>query len=126
MQPHPLTHIKTRLDFIQDYLEAQYDGDDGNIIAARLQELMAYMAESGKLKADAGYHYHAKLNSEIMKAIEKLLPDYASATLQNKFVQSLAKDELRLVELADRVNRSATHQIDAMRTLLSYIKSLPR
>lgn len=126
MQPHPLTHIETRLDFIQSYLEAQYDGDDGNILSQRLQEVGAYMAESGKLKADAEYHYHAKLNSEIMRSIKDLLPDYSSATLQNKFVQSLAKEESRLVTLADRVNRTATHQIESMRTLLSYIKSLPR
>lgn len=126
MKIHPIEHIKERLEFIQEILEAHYDGEEGDIVSGRLQQISTYMAESGKLKADADYHYHAKLNSEIMKAIKDLLPDYSSASLQNQFVKSLCKEESHLATFADRVNRSCTHQIEVMRSQLSYIKNQSR
>ena len=126
MVTHSIEHIQERLEFIQRFLEAQYDSDEGNLIHDRLTELGAYMAESGKLKADAEYHYNARMMTDLVKALTGLLPDYSSATLQNAFVKSLAKDERQLVTYADRVNRSCTHQIEVLRTQLSYIKSLPK
>ncbi|HRH83616.1 MAG TPA: hypothetical protein PK210_05200 [Bacteroidia bacterium] len=124
MKIHTFDHIATRLQEIQNVLEAEYDGDEGNVLMDRLTKISTYMAESGKLKADAEYHYNSKLSSEIMRAFKDLIPEYTSATVQNAWVKSLAKDELQLLTLAERVNRSATHQIDCMRTQLSYIKGL--
>lgn len=126
MNLHSIEHIQQRLDFIQGILEAHYDSDDGNILSTRLQEVGAYMAEAGKLKADSEHHYNDKLQSEIMKFLKDQMPDYTSATLQNKFINSLASELKYLVTYADRVNRSCTHQLEVMRTQLSYIKSLPR
>ncbi|MEP7198027.1 MAG: hypothetical protein ABI851_16025 [Saprospiraceae bacterium] len=124
MKIHTQEHITERLDTIQGILEAEYAGDEGHIVNERLQQIATYMAESGKLKADADFHFQAKLNSEIMAAIKGLLPDYSSASLQNQFVKSLAKDEQHLATYADRVNRSCTHQIEVMRTQISYLKAL--
>ena len=92
----------------------------------RLQELGAYMAESGKLKADMEFHYNEALNKELMQMIKGLLPEYSSASVQNKFMKSLAREESRILLIADRINRSCTHQIELMRTQLSFIKSLPK
>lgn len=119
---HSKEHIENRLNELQQFLEAQYDSEEGHLIMDRLGIASAYMAESGKLKADADWHYMAALNSEIMHTIKNFMPDYLSASAQNQLVKSLAKDEFRLVTYADRVNRSLTHQIDAMRTQLSYLK----
>lgn len=123
---HPIGHIQSRLEFIQLVLESDYASDDGNMISDRLAELGAYMAEAGKLKADAEFHYREKLNSELMTAIKDLLPEYSSATLQNNFIKSLANEEATLVTFADRVNRSCTHQLSSMITQLSYLKNLPK
>jgi hypothetical protein len=126
MQIHSIEHIKERLTVIQSILEAHYDSDDGHLLNQRLTEISAYMAESGKLKADAKFHYISKMKSEIMGTILKLIPDYTSSTVQNTLLKSLAAEEAQLVEFADRVNATSTHQVDAMRSQLSYIKSLPR
>ncbi len=126
MTPHSITHIKERLTFIQGILEATYDNDDGNILSNRLTEIGAYMAEAGKLKGDAEFHYREKLRSQLLKDIKELIPEYASANLQNTFVKSCANEEATLVTYADRVNASCTHQIDSMRSQLSFLKSLPR
>lgn len=126
MNLHTVDHIKTRLEFMQGYLEAHYDSDDGHMLSARLQELGAYMAESGKLKADMEFHYNEALNKELIQMIKGLLPEYSSASVQNKFMKSLAREENRILLIADRINRSCTHQIELMRTQLSFIKSLPK
>jgi len=126
MKIHTIEHIEERLTFIQSILDAQYDSDDGNLLSQRITEVGAYMAEAGKLKADAEFHYHEKLKSEIMEALKSQLPEYSSATLQNNLVKSLARHEQHLVTFADRVNRTATHQCGNMITQLSYLKSLPK
>lgn len=125
MNLHTVEHIKERLEFMQGYLESHYDSDDGHMLSNRLQELGAYMAESGKLKADMEFHYHEQLQKELMVLMSQL-PTFASATLQNKFIKSLAREENRILLIADRINRSCTHQIELMRTQLSFIKSLPK
>jgi hypothetical protein len=103
-------------------LEAHYNADEGHALVDRLTDIGGYMAESGKLKADAEWHYHAKINAEIMRMIRELLPDYTSASVQNAFCKSLAKEEAHLVSFAERVNRTCTHQVEAMRSQLSYVK----
>lgn len=125
-QKHSIEHIEERLQFIQTVLESDYDQDDGNILNSRMQLIGAYMAEAGKLKADAEYYHKSKLQSEIIKAIKDLIPEYSSGTVQNKLVNSLAAEEAALETFADRVNRSCTHQLDSMRSQLSFIRSLPR
>lgn len=121
---HSAHHIETRLETIQSYLESAYSNEEGHIVHQRIGEVSAYMAESGKLLGDAKYHLQSKLESELMRLIKDLLPDYSSSTLQNAFVRSLCKEESRLVNYADRINATCTHQLDAMRTQLSYLKSL--
>ena len=124
MKIHPIQHIKERLEIIQAVLESHYDGDDGGLLSSRLTEVSAYMAEAGKLKSDANYWLNEKLLSESINAIKNIMPEYTSASVQNTIVKSLAKEERHLVEFADRVNASCTHQIDAMRSQLSYLKSI--
>lgn len=120
---HPTDHIEQRLAIMQSYLESHYDGDEGHVLINRLTEVSAMMAESGKLLADAEYHRNGKMVSEIITALREKFPEYTSATVQNKFINSVASYEQWLVTYADRVNRTATHQVDAMRTQLSFIKS---
>ena len=126
MKVHSIEHISTRLEEIQTILESHYDNDSGNILSDRMTLISAYMAESGKLLGDAKYHYQTKLESEMMRLIKDLLPEYSSANMQNTFIKSLCKDESWLVNIADRVNASCTHQLDSMRSQLSYLKSLPQ
>lgn len=124
MVVHTAQHIEERLGVIQDCLEAKYDSDEGSTIVDRISTISAYMAESGKLLGDAKYHLQSKMQSELMNLVKNLLPEYASSTLQNSFVKALCKDESKLVNIADRINASCVHQLDAMRSQLSYIKSL--
>ena len=48
--------------------------------------------------------------------------NYLSAKAQNALVDSIAADEHKLVDWLERLNATCTHQIGAMRSLLSYEK----
>lgn len=121
---HPLDHILQRLEFIQTVLESPYSAEEGNILNQRMQDVSIYMAEAGKLKADAQFHYKQVLKSETIKAIKDLIPEWSSAKVQNAVIEGLAAHEFRIVTFAERVNASCTHQLDVMRSQLSYLKSL--
>lgn len=121
---HSIDHIETRLNHIQEILEGHYDSDDGNILNKRMQDIAIYMAEAGKLKADAQFHYKQVMKSEVIKCLKELIPEWSSAKVQNSVIEGLAAHEFRIVTFAERVNASCTHQLDVMRSQLSYLKSL--
>lgn len=50
--------IHKELEEIQTFLEAQYAADISEEVQSRFDSLAAYMARSGKLKADAEWHYN--------------------------------------------------------------------
>lgn len=121
---HPLEHILQRLEFIQTVLESPYSAEEGNILNQRMQDVAIYMAEAGKLKADAQFHYKQVMKSEAIKCLKELIPEWSSAKVQNAVIEGLAAHEFRIVTFAERVNASCTHQLDVMRSQLSYLKSL--
>lgn len=121
---HSIEHILQRLEFIQTVLESPYSAEEGNILNQRMQDIAIYMAEAGKLKSDALYHAAKSIQTETVKVLKELIPEWSSATVQNNIVKGCAANEQRLVMLADRVNASCTHQLDVMRSQLSYLKSL--
>lgn len=89
----------------------------------RGNDLAAYIARSGKLLADAKYHLNEKMKAGIQSILElQELNPRATATAVNGLVKSLCKEEQYLVDWAERVNRSATHQLEWCRSLLSKAK----
>ena len=119
----PPEAILRELTEMQDFLNAEYSADVPAHLTARIQSLGAYMARSGKLKADAEYHYHGMVNSAIMDNLKVVASGSLTPSTLNKLVESAAKDTKYLVTLADRTNRACTHQLDAMRSILSMAKA---
>lgn len=90
----------------------------------RGNDLAVYVARSGKLLADAKYWLNQAMNSETMKTITDTAKNAkATATAINALVNSLCREERYLVDWCERCNRSATHQIDWCRTLISKAKA---
>jgi hypothetical protein len=115
--------IHKELEEIQAFLEAQYAADLQDEVQKRFDSLGAYMARSGKLKADAEWHYNSLVESSIMAALKKGYEERLSASTVNKFVESAARNYKFLVTWSDRVNRSATHQLECMRSVMSTLRS---
>lgn len=120
----PFNDLYTEAHTIQQFLEVSMS-DDANEAFQRGCDLMVYIARTGKMKADAGYHLNAKLNSEIVSTLRGLANDtpYATSTSINKLIGSLCKEEQFLYDMVERLNRTATHQYEWCRSLISAAKS---
>jgi hypothetical protein len=118
----------TELDILQDYLleiqafiEQSYIPDDINNVIDRAGKLEGYMALSGKLLADAKWHYSNVFETGFVQIMKTTSKYQASTT--NLYLKSLCKDYQYLVDWSDRINASCTHQLDFSRTLISKIKA---
>jgi hypothetical protein len=104
------------------YLEKPYSSDPDSLME-RMSYLSVLMAQSGQCLADAKYFQDTVINGAIMEAIQKAYEERLSASTINKFVTTAAKEQNYLVNTFDRINASATHLLDAVRTAISYEKS---
>jgi hypothetical protein len=106
----------------------EFDKDsaqDGQALHAYLIELTNIMSRANFLMAD----YQRKFRQEKKLAYEKLTETVISK--QRYYAPSLAKDYIDsqcnesgyVYDLAERVSRSCTHTIDAVRTIISSLKS---
>ncbi|MDR1122113.1 MAG: hypothetical protein LBM08_14540 [Dysgonamonadaceae bacterium] len=107
---------------IQSYSEITVS-DNPQEIVERMISLGVYIARTGKMLADAKYHLNEKRKDETMQLIERILSDKKlSAKVQNSLIDSISREEQYLVDWIERLNRSITHQMEEMRSLLSYEK----
>lgn len=92
-------------------------------LTERLSTLMTYMSRSGEMLAKAKKILRTKKTSEINKTIIAIAKqECLSASVQNALLDSICEEESYLVDWLDRINRTCTHQIDGIRSLLSYVK----
>lgn len=97
--------------------------EDMEEAVVRGNDLASHIARSGKLLADAKFHLNEKLKDDVFKVLEKTAKQAgATATAINSIVKSLCKNEQYMVDWADRTNRTATHQLEWCRTLISKAK----
>ena len=92
-------------------------------VVLRGNDLAVHIARSGKLLADAKYHLNEKLKEEVFETIRQTGKQAgATSTAINAIIKSLCKNEQYMVDWCERVNRTATHQLDWSRTLISKAK----
>ncbi len=115
--------IKKECEKIQAALEVSIS-ENGEEAVMRGNELIVYLARTGYLLAQAKDLYNRKINSDLMKQLQKQLEAVPTLTAKsiNLIVESIAKDEKFLVNWLDRLNATCTHQIDYCRTIISLYK----
>lgn len=92
-------------------------------IVERGNALIVYINRTGKMLADAKYHLNTVRKSDIMRIIQEIIPENLSAKVQNTLVDTSALEQQYLVDWCERLNRTAVHQLDWCRTLISKAKS---
>lgn len=113
---------KKELEQMQSVLEVQ-SSNNADEVQERIMELSVYMARSGELLAYAKQALRKKRTSEISQHIIEIVKQAGiSAKVQNAILDSLANEEAFFVDWLDRINRACTHQIDGLRSVLSYEK----
>lgn len=114
--------IKTSIEKMQKYLEERTPSEEEGVIQ-RMEYLQVLVARSGQLLAEARYLRDEAINTAIKGVMNDQTYYNASASTINEFVRTSAKDLSYLVNSLDRINATATHQLDALRSILSYRKS---
>jgi hypothetical protein len=107
---------------MQAYLETEVGPDPQHLID-RAELLTILIAKSGQCLAEAKYIQDQIINAGLLQAIGEGLETKLSPSLINKFVSTNAKDVNLLVNWFDRINSAATHQLDSIRTIISYKKA---
>lgn len=114
--------LKAKAQRFQTFLETRH-GQEPEQLLERMELLAILVAQSGQCLAEAKYHQDQVVNGAIGEAIDKAFADKLSASTINQYVKSTAKDYNYLVNWLDRINATATHQLDALRTIISYRKT---
>jgi len=114
--------LQPKADAMNAYLQEKANDEPHDIIE-RINNLSILISQSGEYLAAANYYKDTLIHSEIMKIMREGMVDRLSATALNKLVNALAKDESFLVNQFDRINSAGVHQMDALRSVLSYRKT---
>lgn len=117
-----LEELRNEATHIQSYCEITCS-DNPDEIQERIRNLTAYLARTAFMLKEAKLLLRRKKSSEINNVIIKIAKENClSAKAQNTLIDSIAEEENELVDWLERLNAACTHQLDAMRSLLSYAK----
>jgi hypothetical protein len=108
---------------MQAYLVDTYDSQNPNDLIQRLEYLQILVAESGQLLAESKWYQDKIVNGAIVESLKQAYDKSLSPSTINKYVNTTARDYNYLVNVFDRINSTATHQIDALRSIISYRKA---
>lgn len=112
--------IQQEAQQIQEYLDIECSENPEEVLE-RIRAIMPYISRTAYLLAEAKKAYRNKKATEIGGTIVKIAKEqFLSAKAQNALLDSIAEDEAYLVDWLDRLNAAATHQVDALRSILSY------
>lgn len=119
-----LENILQEITEISEWLKDAPLPKEGAILALRLTELNSYHARLPEIVADAEY----LLNAAKAEASNDPVIDYSNkswnSTRVKNFIESKTNNEQRTYRFAERLNATIVHQIDSVRSQLSYLKSL--
>lgn len=109
---------------IQSFLEITVSEQTAELVE-RGNTLVVYLARTSYLLAEAKNLYLQKINSDLMKQLNKQLAEVPVLTSKaiNLISDSVAREEKYSVNWLDRLNSTVTHQLDWLRTLISKAKS---
>lgn len=113
-------HIE--LDDIESFLLVT-PSQEPEEIKNRLAVVAVYNTRLGGLLPFAKKQLRAKKASEICETVLGIAKErYLSAKAQNALIDSICVDEQFEVDRIERLQRSCVHDIDANRSILSYLK----
>jgi len=115
--------LKDESEEIQNFLEITISEEATEAIE-RGNDLIVYIARTGKMLADAKYHLNEKKKSEVIEMLKRVAKETPNSTSKavNALVDSICREEQFLVDWIERLNRSCTHQMEWCRTVVSKAK----
>lgn len=105
---------------IQGYLDTTCSENPEEVLE-KIRVIMPYISRTAFMLAEAKKALRAKKSDEIQAQICEIVNlQFLSAKVQNALLDSIAKEEAYMVDWLERLNAAATHQVDALRSILSY------
>lgn len=118
----PFEQLEQEAKYIQDFLDITMS-EDPTEATLRGNDLAVYISRTGKMLADAKYHRDKRLKGTSMTKIKELGKDLnIPASTLNELIKSSCYLENYLVNWIERLNRTAVHQLEWCRTLISKAK----
>ena len=123
-----LEKLTEQLNEIYGYCVVTYNEKDGNELSDRVTNLNVYLARSSSLLSWAQFYYDKAQGEEAEKILmeEKQKGIKISPTVFKQLINGRTVSEAKVLKFTERLNRTITHQIDGIRSQLSYLKSLPQ
>ena len=115
--------IKDEIEQYQSFLEEPIS-EEVEAAFQKGNELVVIIARTGYLFADFKRTLNGKMQSEVMKSLKKIANEtpFATSRTVNALIDSLCREERFMVDWTERINKSATHQLEYIRTIISYAK----
>lgn len=111
------------IEALQPYLDEEV-GESGEEVLERMRKLQSYLSRTGAIWVEAKVLLRAKRSTEIANTIlDVARENFLSKALQNALLESVCLKEEELVDKAERANRTCFHQLDSLRSILSYEKT---
>ena len=105
---------------IQDYLDITCSENPEEVLE-RIRAIVPFISRTAFMLAEAKKALRRKKASEISNTIINIAKEQClSAKVQNTLIDSIAEEEAYFVDWLDRLNAAATHQVDALRSILSF------
>lgn len=114
--------LKAEADCIQDYLDTTMSDEIEEAIG-RGNDLSVYISRTGKMLADAKFHKDQMMKSEIIGVLRDSVKMMLSASTINELIKAACKEANYQVNWIERLNKTATHQLDWCRTVVSKAKA---
>lgn len=115
--------IRAECEVMQAELETVIP-DELNAAIERGKTIAVYHARSGYMLAQAKQLVRVKKTNEIGQTITRIAKENClSARAQNALVDSIASEEMLLVDWLDRINSMCVHQLDFIRSIISKEKA---
>lgn len=111
------------IDFLQKPLPKNDSPDYHDLLIKRLDTLNIAMTQSGEYRTAAEYKIDCVIDLEIGEKIAEIMDGKLATSTVNMWIKSKARDWTRLKNAFDRVNSASVHQIDAIRSILSWEKA---
>ena len=119
-----LEQIATELASIYDYLQQKYNEKSGDQLSNRITKLNASLARSAELLSDAKYYLDEKKGRVAEEIYLNEEFGHLSSTQSKSIIEGRVALEYRIYFQCERLNRSITHQLEGLRTQISYLKSI--
>jgi len=115
--------MQVELETMQTFLEMPVS-EELSLVVERGKDLTVIIARSSYLMAETKRTLNEKLQSEVMMSLREIAREtpFATSRTVNALIDSLCREERFIYEWTERINRTATHQIEFIRTLISLAK----